>query len=144
MSKRLQVILDDEELSEIQSLARSQKLSVAEWVRRALRSAKNSQPAQPARSAERKLDAIRAAIGYDFPTADIDQMLGEIDSTQRERKILCLATPSYPPVTRSISPSWNGIQFLLYSRLIAVLLHIRVFRCLEPDFARLRYDSKPR
>ena len=37
MSKRLQVILDDAELREIQRIARRQRLTVAEWVRQALR-----------------------------------------------------------------------------------------------------------
>ena len=35
MSKRLQVLLDEEELVEIREVARRRRLSVAEWVRRA-------------------------------------------------------------------------------------------------------------
>ena len=77
MSKRLQVIITDEELREIRALAKREKVSVAEWVRQALRKARQAQPGIEAR---RKLEAIRTAIGYDFPTADIDQMLGEIES----------------------------------------------------------------
>lgn len=77
MSKRLQVIVDEEELVAIQKMAEQQKISVAEWVRRALRNARQT---QPSKDANRKLEAIRSAARYDFPTADIDQMLGEIES----------------------------------------------------------------
>jgi hypothetical protein len=77
MSKRLQVIIEDDELREIQALARREKVSVAEWVRRALRSVRQ---VQPRLDAQRKLEAVRTAIHYDFPTADIDQLLGEIES----------------------------------------------------------------
>jgi hypothetical protein len=77
MSKRLQVLLDEPELREIQRAARAQRMTVAEWVRQALRAARRREPVS---SAGRKLDAIRAAVRYSFPTADIDQMLSEIES----------------------------------------------------------------
>lgn len=77
MSKRLQVMIPDEELREIQALARREKVSVAEWVRRALRGARQSQPRI---DIQRKLEAVRSAIGFDFPIADIDRMLEEIES----------------------------------------------------------------
>ena len=77
MSKRLQVIIDDDEFTAIRKLAAQQKISVAEWVRKALQKARQS---QPSKDANRKLEAIRAAVRYDFPTGDIDQMLGEIES----------------------------------------------------------------
>ena len=37
MSKRLQVLMDEEEYLEVQGAARRQRLTVSEWVRRALR-----------------------------------------------------------------------------------------------------------
>jgi hypothetical protein len=77
MSKRLQVLLDEPELREIQRAARAQRMTVAEWVRQALRAARRREPVS---SAGRKLDAIRAAVRYSFPTAGIDQMLSEIES----------------------------------------------------------------
>ena len=77
MSKRLQVIIDDDEFTAIRKLAAQQKISVAEWVRKAIQKARQS---QPSKDANRKLEAIRAAVRYDFPTGDIDQMLGEIES----------------------------------------------------------------
>lgn len=73
MSKRLQVLLPDPEMVEIRRLARRDKVTVGEWVRRALREARSCQPVH---DAEFKLKAIRKAVEYSFPTADIDQMLG--------------------------------------------------------------------
>jgi len=76
MSKRLQVLLDEDELREIQRIARTRRMTVAEWVRQALRSAGQ---AEPLREASKKLEVVRAAAGHSFPTGDIDQMLGEIE-----------------------------------------------------------------
>jgi hypothetical protein len=76
MSKRLQVVLQEEELREIQEVARSQRLTVAEWVRQALRSARRDLAAGDPR---RKLAAVRAAAAHAFPTAEIDQVLAEIE-----------------------------------------------------------------
>ena len=73
----MQVLIEDEEFREIKALARQNKVSVAEWVRQALRAARQ---AQPQIETQRKLEAVRSAICYNFPTADIDQMLGEIES----------------------------------------------------------------
>ena len=75
MAKRLQVLLDDGELRQIQRLARAQRLTVAEWVRQALRAA---QRRQPSGDVQKKLGAIRTAARHDFPTADIEQMLAQI------------------------------------------------------------------
>ena len=82
MTKRLQVLLDDGELREIQRLARAQRLTVAEWVRQALRSARRRQPSG---DVQKKLGAIRAAARHDFPTADIEQMLAEIARGYEDR-----------------------------------------------------------
>lgn len=75
MSTRLQVVMDEAELREIQRMARRSRMTVAEWVRQALRAARR---AQPATDASRKLQAIHAAAAHQFPAPDIDQMLGEI------------------------------------------------------------------
>ncbi|MGQ0833399.1 MAG: CopG family transcriptional regulator [Gammaproteobacteria bacterium] len=77
MSKRLQVLLDDAELREIQRLARQRRVTVAEWVRQALRDARRQQPRE---SAERKLAALRATESFDFPSGDIDEMNAQIES----------------------------------------------------------------
>lgn len=76
MSKRLQVILDDRELREIQRIARSRHMTVAAWVREALRAARRSVPRI---DAGKKLAAIRAAVAHSYPTADIAHMLSEIE-----------------------------------------------------------------
>jgi len=74
MSTRLQVRLDERELRELRSIARKNGMTVAGWVRRALRVAARYELSG---DAERKIEAIRAAARNEFPTADIEQMLTE-------------------------------------------------------------------
>jgi hypothetical protein len=76
MTKRLQVLLDDTELREVQRAARRRRQTVAAWVRDAIRQ-KRAVEARPDPKA--KLDAIAAAARHSFPTADIEQMLEEIE-----------------------------------------------------------------
>jgi hypothetical protein len=76
MAKRLQVIVQDPEYRDIQRAARLRRMSIAEWVRQALVQARRSEPNREAAS---KLEAIRAAARMEFPTADIDRMLEEIE-----------------------------------------------------------------
>jgi len=76
MSKRLRVLLPDQEMSDIQRLAKREGVTVSEWVRRALREAR---AARPGVEPETKLKAVRRAVEYSFPTADVKQMLSEID-----------------------------------------------------------------
>ncbi len=76
MSKRLQVLLDDKELRDIQRVAKQQQLTVAEWVRQVLRSARQKIPTGDHR---KKLAILRAATHHTFPTGDIDHMLQEIE-----------------------------------------------------------------
>ena len=76
MSKRLQVLVADEEMADIQLLAQRQHVTVGEWVRQTLREARRHQSVG---DPEAKLKAIRRAVEYSFPTADIDQMLREIE-----------------------------------------------------------------
>ena len=76
MSKRLQVIVQDPEYRDIQRAARLRRMSIAEWVRQALVQARRSEPSRELAS---KLEVIRAAARMDFPTADIDRMLDEIE-----------------------------------------------------------------
>lgn len=76
MSKRLQVLLEEDELREIQRAARRSKTTVAEWVRQVLRAARQ----QPPRSdVARKLEIIRNAYRYQFPAPPIEKMLEEIE-----------------------------------------------------------------
>ena len=76
MTKRLQVILQDPEYREIQKMARSRRMSLAEWVRQALELARRREPLG---TTGKKLDVIRAAAQHDYPTGDIDTMLAEIE-----------------------------------------------------------------
>jgi len=76
MSKRLQVLVPDPEMEQIRRMARREDLTVGEWVRQTLRlSWSQRSTADPAA----KLRAIRKAAEYSFPTADIDEMLREIE-----------------------------------------------------------------
>jgi hypothetical protein len=77
MSKRLQVILKDSEYREIQRVARSRRMSIAEWVRKALDLARRREPGS---GVGKKLEVIRAAARHDYPSADMDRMLAEIES----------------------------------------------------------------
>lgn len=76
MSKRLQVLLDEPEWREVQRAARARRTTVAEWVRQALRAARQREPLG---DGGRKLDVVRAAARHAYPVADIDQMLAEIE-----------------------------------------------------------------
>jgi hypothetical protein len=76
MSKRLQVLLSDQEMTGIQRLAKREGLTVGEWVRRALREARKQKPLNDPGT---KLKAIRRSTAFSFPTADIEQMLKEIE-----------------------------------------------------------------
>lgn len=81
MEKRLQVLLDARELAEIQRFARQQRMTTAEWVRQALRTARKAGPSTDSR---KKLAAIRAAKLHAFPAPPIEQMIKEIERGYRE------------------------------------------------------------
>ena len=76
MSKWLQVLFEEPEWKEIQRTARAQRMTVAEWVRQALRVARRR---ESSKDVEKKLTAIRAAARHRFPTADIEQMNEDIE-----------------------------------------------------------------
>ena len=76
MTKRLQVLLDDEELAEIQELAHRRHQTTAAWVREALRRARDT-ATYP--ETGRKLRAIREAAAHAYPAGEIEEMLGQIE-----------------------------------------------------------------
>jgi hypothetical protein len=80
MSKRLQVVLDDAEYEAVERAARHEGVSVSAWVRQSLRA---SRRATDSGDVEEKLGRVRAAARLDFPTADIDRMLAEIERGYR-------------------------------------------------------------
>lgn len=67
--------VSEAEMTEIQRLARRERLSVAEWTRRALR---EGAAGAVSKEPEQKLRALRAVEGLDLPTADIRQRIAEI------------------------------------------------------------------
>ena len=73
--KRMQILIDEAEYRRIQRVARRNGMTLAEWVRQALRAAFRDEPLG---SRDKKLAAVRVAASFEFPTADIDQMLDEI------------------------------------------------------------------
>lgn len=76
MTKRIQVILQDEDYREIEAVARARHMTVEEWVRRALDRARRCESVA---DVEKKMAAVRSAAQYNFPTADIEDMLKEIE-----------------------------------------------------------------
>jgi len=70
------VLLDDEELAEIQELARRRHQTTAAWVREALRTARDT-ATYP--EAGRKLRAVREAVSHGYPVAEIEDVLAEIE-----------------------------------------------------------------
>jgi len=76
MTKRLQVLLQDPDYKEIQLMARSRHMSIAEWVRQALEMARRREPMG---GVGKKLEAIRAAARHEFPVSDIGGILAEIE-----------------------------------------------------------------
>ena len=68
--------MDDAELREIQRIAKSRHMTVAEWVHQVLRAARQGEAVG---DPQKKMAAIRKASGHSFPAPDIDQMLDEVE-----------------------------------------------------------------
>lgn len=68
--------MDDEEYAGIQAAAERDDQTVSQWVRQTLQVARDSQP-RIRRS--KKVAAIEAALGHDYPTGDIEQILAETE-----------------------------------------------------------------
>lgn len=76
MSKRLQVILPDDEFETLKSIAKSQKTTLAEWVRQALYRAAQERPKL---TADERIRALRSVSKHAFPAPSIEQMNREIE-----------------------------------------------------------------
>lgn len=83
MSKRLQVLLDESEFRKIRQIARRKGMTVAEWVRQTLRTARSQEPAN---TSARKLKVLERALKHHFPAGDIEDMLDEIEQGYQDRK----------------------------------------------------------
>jgi hypothetical protein len=80
MSTRLQVLLPEEEMESVRQIAKSESLTVGEYVRQVLREAESR---RPSKSVAAKLAAIRKGSKLSYPTADIEQMNREIERGYR-------------------------------------------------------------
>jgi len=78
MSRRLQVLLDERELRDIRLAATRAGQTVSEWARQAMRahSHAGSSDVDPAR----KLAVIQSAATHSYPTAEIGEMLSQIET----------------------------------------------------------------
>jgi hypothetical protein len=77
----LQVILQEPEYREIQRVARSRHMSIAEWVRQALAHARRHEPLG---DVDKKLKAVRDAAAQNAGSAvDMQTMLSEIEQGYR-------------------------------------------------------------
>lgn len=77
MSKRLQVVITEEELDRFRVWAESQGLTLSEWARQALRAAHQNQLGP---SPARKLQALDRALRCQYPTDEIAGLLTEIEA----------------------------------------------------------------
>jgi hypothetical protein len=76
MSTRLQIVVSEDEAKQLRRSAKSAGLTLSEWARRALRRA---QQVGAAASPEQRLRALDRALACGHPTADIDDVLAEIE-----------------------------------------------------------------
>ena len=76
MSKRLQVIFDDDEFRELQRSAKRSRMTVSAWVRQSLR---DLQRREPVDDVEKKLRAVRESTRHAYAAPDIEQMLEETE-----------------------------------------------------------------
>ena len=76
MTKRLQVLFDDDELADIQRLAKRRRQTTAAWVRDVLRAARQ-EATYP--DPEPKLRAVREAMSLSYPSGEIDEILAAVE-----------------------------------------------------------------
>jgi hypothetical protein len=81
MSKRLQVVVGEEDLGRYERSARAAGQTLSEWARQAMNTAERQTSSG---DVEAKLAAIRKAATYSFPAPDIDTMLAEIELGRRQ------------------------------------------------------------
>lgn len=72
----MQVLFEESEYAEIQAIARRHRMTVAEWVRQALRAARRQERPHDQQS---KLGVLQKAMSYEFPSGDIEEMLSDIE-----------------------------------------------------------------
>jgi hypothetical protein len=110
MTKRMQVLFEDIELTEIRRVARRHKMTVAEWVRQALRRARRAESGGDPRQ---KVAAVREAAGLAYPTATIDDMrdeigVGYLDTRTVRAGDVAKAWGAMPRLTASEASAFSG------------------------------------
>ena len=70
------MLLEEAEFREIRRVAKRNGMTVAEWVRQALRAARQREPTM---DTLKKLETVRAAVRHEFPTGEVATMLAEIE-----------------------------------------------------------------
>lgn len=78
----MQVLFEEDELEEMRRCAEQSRLTLSAWVRGTLRDALRRTPSA---DRENKLAAVRVATEHEFPTADIEHILEEIEKGYRAR-----------------------------------------------------------
>ena len=76
MSKRMQILVEEAEYARFQQSAQRMGISLAEWVRHALRAACRREPDT---GTKEKLAAIRNAARHNYAMGNIDQVLAGIE-----------------------------------------------------------------
>jgi hypothetical protein len=79
MSHRLQILVPEDLDACIRKAAQRSRISKGEWVRRAIGAALN----QPSGIGPELADPLAHLAALDAPTADIDQILAEIEAGRR-------------------------------------------------------------
>ncbi|MBI2896712.1 MAG: hypothetical protein HYY06_24350 [Deltaproteobacteria bacterium] len=77
MSRRLQIVMPDDEYAAVVRAARLRKRPVAQLVRESLRRTLEEDRERPA---DERIAAVLRFARYSGPTGDIDRMLAEIES----------------------------------------------------------------
>lgn len=91
MTKRLQVLFDDQEYAALQAAAASRGMTVAEWVRQALAAARREASTT---DVDRKLAAIRAAVRHAAPTGTVERLIGETERAYGSTNSAAASDPS--------------------------------------------------
>lgn len=103
MATRLQVVLDEKELGEIQRAARQSRMTTAEWVRQALRAARRAADDMKTR----KTMLVREAAAREFFGPDLERVLRELERGEkpwlalRGTKAVWVGDPFAPAVAPS-------------------------------------------
>lgn len=77
MSKRLQIVMPDDEYAAVVRAARSRKKPIAQLVRESLR---NTLEQERDRPADERIAAVLRFARFSGPTGDIDRILAEIEA----------------------------------------------------------------